>query len=71
MDAVCSPRAELSARPGKLRPTARLHVMLDLVVRSRPAITPEGERPAAVAVREWRVVAVEGYYAPLLSREDG
>ncbi len=45
--------------------------MLDLVVRSRRAITPEGERPAAVAVREGRVVAVEGYHAPLLSREDG
>jgi allantoinase len=39
--------------------------MLDLVVRSRRAITPEGERPAAVAIRGGRIAAVETYDAPL------
>src|ERR671938_190131 len=39
--------------------------MFDLVVRSRRAVTPEGERPAAVAVRGERIAAVEPYDAPL------
>ena len=39
--------------------------MFDLVVRSRRTVTPDGERPAAVAVRDGRIVAVEAYGAPL------
>jgi allantoinase len=35
--------------------------MVDLVVRSRRAITPEGERPAAVVVTGGRIAAVEPY----------
>jgi allantoinase len=42
----------------------------DLVVRSRRAVTPEGERPAAVAVRGGRIAAVESYDAPLPATED-
>ncbi|MCW2944434.1 MAG: allantoinase [Actinoallomurus sp.] len=37
----------------------------DLVVRSRRTVLPEGERPAAVAVRDGRIVAVEEHGAPL------
>ncbi|HEU5109421.1 MAG TPA: amidohydrolase family protein, partial [Micromonosporaceae bacterium] len=37
----------------------------DLVVRSRRAVTPAGERPAAVAVSGGRIAAVEGYDADL------
>jgi len=33
----------------------------DLVVRSRRVVTPEGERPAAVGVRDGRIAAVLGY----------
>lgn len=36
----------------------------DLVVRSRRAVLPDGERPAAVAVRGGRIVAIEDYGAP-------
>ena len=39
--------------------------MFDLVVRSRRAVTPEGERPAAVAVAGGRIAAIEGYDTPL------
>ena len=39
--------------------------MLDLVIRSRRAVTPSGERPAAVAVAAGRIVAVEAYDAEL------
>jgi allantoinase len=37
--------------------------VVDLVVRSRRAITPDGERPAAVVVRDGRIVGVEAYDA--------
>src|SRR4051794_19821776 len=37
--------------------------MVDLVVRSRRAITPDGERPAAALVRDGRIVALEPYDA--------
>ena len=43
---------------------------LDLVVRSRRTVTPEGERPAAVAVREERIEALHPYDAPLAAAED-
>jgi allantoinase len=39
--------------------------VLDLVVRSRRAVTPDGERPAAVAVRGETIVAVEAYDAQM------
>ena len=39
--------------------------MVDLVVRSRRAVTPAGERPAAVAVAGGRIVAVESYHAEI------
>ncbi|GGS86829.1 allantoinase AllB [Nonomuraea spiralis] len=42
----------------------------DLVVRSRRAVTPEGERPVAVAVRGERVEALYGYADPLDAAED-
>jgi allantoinase len=35
----------------------------DLVVRSRRVVTPEGERPAAVCVRDGRIAALEPYTA--------
>ncbi|WP_431884852.1 allantoinase AllB [Micromonospora wenchangensis] len=35
----------------------------DLVLRSRRVITPAGERPAAVCVRDGRIAAVEDYHA--------
>ena len=44
--------------------------MLDLVVRSRRAVTPDGERPAAVAVRGEKIVAVEAYDAILSAVAD-
>jgi allantoinase len=44
--------------------------MVDLVVRSRRAITPDGERPAAVLVRDGTIVAVEAYDAPADAAED-
>ncbi|WP_306833020.1 allantoinase AllB [Catenuloplanes nepalensis] len=37
----------------------------DLVVRSRRAITPDGERPAAIAVRDGRIAEITDYHAPL------
>ncbi|MFK4038157.1 allantoinase AllB [Nonomuraea wenchangensis] len=43
---------------------------LDLVVRSRRTVTPEGERPAAVAVRGERIEALHPYDAPLAAAED-
>ncbi|WP_328460282.1 allantoinase AllB [Actinoplanes sp. NBC_00393] len=43
--------------------------MVDLVVRSRRAITPEGERAAAVAVEGGRIVAVHGYDARIEAAE--
>ncbi|PSL00938.1 allantoinase [Murinocardiopsis flavida] len=42
----------------------------DLVIRARSAVTPEGERPAAVAVRDGRIAAVAEYAAPLRARSD-
>lgn len=42
----------------------------DLVVRSRRAVTPAGERAAAVAVRDGRIVALHAYDAPLRAGED-
>ena len=44
--------------------------MVDLVVRSRRAVTPDGERPAAVVVTEGRIVAVEAYDAVLAAAAD-
>ena len=44
--------------------------MVDLVVRSRRAVTPDGERPAAVAVAGGRIVAVEGYDSPRRGAEE-
>jgi allantoinase len=44
--------------------------MPDLVVRSRRAITPGGERPAAVVVGGGRIVAVEAYDAVAEAGED-
>ncbi|MBW8484364.1 allantoinase AllB [Actinomadura parmotrematis] len=37
----------------------------DLVIRSRRAVLPGGERPAAVAVRDGRIAAIEDAAAPL------
>ncbi|MEU4419739.1 allantoinase AllB [Actinoplanes sp. NPDC024001] len=39
--------------------------MVDLVVRSRRVVTPEGVRPAAVAVADGRIVAVHDYGTPV------
>lgn len=44
--------------------------MYDLVVRSRRTVTPEGERPLAVAVRDGRIAALHDYAAPLETGED-
>ena len=44
--------------------------MVDLVVRSRHAVLPDGERPAAVAVSEGVIVAVEPYEAVVGAAED-
>jgi allantoinase len=44
--------------------------MVDLVVRSRRAVTPDGERPAAVSVTGGRIVAVDAYEAPVNAAED-
>ena len=44
--------------------------MVDMVLRSRRTVTPDGERPAAVAVREGRIVAVEAYDAPVDATTD-
>ncbi|BBH63708.1 allantoinase [Actinoplanes sp. OR16] len=37
--------------------------MVDLVVRSRRVVTPEGERAAAVVIQDQRIVAIEPYEA--------
>jgi allantoinase len=42
----------------------------DLVVRSRRAVTPDGERPLAVCVRDGRIAALEPYDAPVPARAD-
>ncbi|WP_435106282.1 allantoinase AllB [Nocardiopsis synnemataformans] len=43
----------------------------DLAVRARRALTPEGERPVTVGVRDGRVVNVlEGEFAPLIARRE-
>ncbi|GLZ77558.1 allantoinase [Actinorhabdospora filicis] len=42
--------------------------MLDLLLRSRRAILPEGERPAAIGVRDGRVAAVLPYHAGVPAR---
>src|SRR3954454_11542112 len=39
--------------------------MVDLVVRSRRAVTPAGEGPASIAVTGGRIVAVEAYAAEI------
>jgi allantoinase len=44
--------------------------MADLVVRSRRAVTGDGERPAAVVVADGRIVAVEPHDAPVDAAED-
>ena len=44
--------------------------MMDLVVRSRRAVTADGERPAAVGVREGVIVEVTGYDAALDAAEE-
>ncbi|SDI03169.1 allantoinase AllB [Nonomuraea jiangxiensis] len=44
--------------------------MIDLVIRSRRTVTPEGERPAAVAVRGERIAALYDYAAPLDAAAD-
>ncbi|MEV2266143.1 allantoinase AllB [Nonomuraea africana] len=42
----------------------------DLVVRSRRAVTPDGERPAAVAVRDGGIAALHPYAATLDAAQD-
>ncbi|MCW2865250.1 MAG: allantoinase [Actinoallomurus sp.] len=42
----------------------------DLVIRSRRAVLPDGERPAAVAVRSGRIAAVTERDAPLAAVEE-
>ncbi|NKZ05998.1 amidohydrolase family protein [Actinomadura latina] len=37
--------------------------MDDLLIRSRRAVLPDGERPAAVSVRDGRITAISGYAA--------
>ncbi|MEU8238683.1 allantoinase AllB [Actinoplanes missouriensis] len=44
--------------------------MVDLVVRSRRVFTPEGERSAAVAVTDGRIVAIHPYDAEMPAAED-
>ncbi|NUP79116.1 MAG: allantoinase AllB [Nonomuraea sp.] len=45
-------------------------IAYDLVVRSRRAVTPDGERAVAVAVRGERIEALHGYAEPLDAVED-
>lgn len=44
--------------------------MVDLVLRSRRTVTPQGERPAAVAVSGGRIVALAAYDAALPAATD-
>ncbi|MET0493862.1 MAG: allantoinase AllB [Actinoplanes sp.] len=44
--------------------------MVDLVLRSRRAVTPRGERPAAVSITGGRIVAVDDYDAVVEATED-
>ncbi|MFI6707398.1 allantoinase AllB [Nonomuraea sp. NPDC050478] len=44
--------------------------MYDLVVRSRRTVTPDGERPLAVAVRDGRIASLHDHAAPLDAAED-
>jgi allantoinase len=44
--------------------------MVDLVVRSRRAVTSDGQRPAAVVVRDETIVDVLGYDAPVSGAAD-
>ncbi|GAA4928051.1 allantoinase AllB [Actinoplanes utahensis] len=44
--------------------------MVDLVVRSRRVVTPEGERPAAVLVEDGKIAAVLPYGAEAAAAED-
>jgi allantoinase len=46
------------------------HGSYDLVVRSRRAVLPEGERPAAVAVADGRIAAIADHDAALPAAED-
>jgi allantoinase len=45
-------------------------VPYDLIVRSRRTVLPDGERPAAVAVRGGRIAVVAAHAAPLPAHED-
>ncbi|HJQ06945.1 MAG TPA: allantoinase AllB [Nocardioides sp.] len=42
---------------------------LDLVIRARRVLTPDGERAASVGVRDGRIVAIEAYDADLAAAE--
>ncbi|MGW5684678.1 allantoinase AllB [Nonomuraea sp. NPDC003754] len=42
----------------------------ELVIRSRRAVTPDGERPAAVAVRDGKIVSLHAHDAALDTAED-
>ncbi|WP_433327143.1 allantoinase AllB [Spirillospora sp. CA-294931] len=42
----------------------------DLVIRSRRAVLPDGERPAAVVVRDGVIAAIEPYGAPVAAFDD-
>jgi allantoinase len=44
--------------------------MVDLVVRSRRAVTPSGERPAAVAVTGGKILAVEAWDAEIEAAQE-
>ncbi|MCW2883879.1 MAG: allantoinase [Streptosporangiaceae bacterium] len=44
--------------------------MFDLVLRSRRAVVPDGERPLAVCVRDGRIAALEPYGAVLEAADD-
>ncbi|MFB4296922.1 allantoinase AllB [Actinomadura sp. NTSP31] len=50
--------------------SGRSRVTYDLVIRSRRAVLPDGERPAAVAVADGRVAEIGGYSAELPAASD-
>lgn len=54
---------------GPMRPSRAHDGAFDLVVRSRRVVTPEGERPLAVAVRDGRIAALRPYDDPPRGRE--
>lgn len=47
----------------------RAEDVMDLVIRSRRAVLPGGEGPAAVAVRDGRIVGLHAYDAPLAAEQ--